>query len=425
MHDRVEGADARNWAGNVSFHAAAVHHPTSVEDVQEIVAAATGDGRRVHAAGSRHSFSTVADTDGDLIARRGLARRVEVDREAMTVTVEGGIRYGELSAALTGVGLALHNLPSLPHITVAGAVATATHGSGVRNGNLGTAVRAMDLVLADGSLLRLDSGDERLQGAIVGLGALGIVVRVTLAVEPTFDVAQTVYRNLPFAAALEHLDDVMNTAYSVSLFTDYQRDTFQQVWVKARVGADPETPDDLFGAVPADEPLHPVESLSAESCTQQLGVAGPWSDRLPHFRLEFTPSSGDELQSEYFVARADAVPALEAVRSLAGELGPLLQTSEIRTVCSDELWLSGSYGRDTVALHFTWIPDQPRVTAFLPRLERALDPFQARPHWGKLTAIEPATVRDRYPKWDDFTDLVASLDPRGSFRTAYVDALLG
>jgi xylitol oxidase len=141
--------------------------------------------------------------------------------------------------------------------------------------------------------------------------------------------------------------------------------------------------------------------------------------------LEFTPSSGDELQSEYFVGRAHAVPALEAVRSLAGDLGPLLQTSEIRTVCSDELWLSGSYGRDTLALHFTWIPDQPRVTAFLPRLEAALAEFDARPHWGKLTAIEPARIRQRYPKWDDFADLVTSLDPHRSFRNAYLDALLG
>lgn len=425
MPDRVNGADARNWAGNVAFQATAVHHPTRVEQVQDIVAAATADGRRVHACGSRHSFSTVADTDGELVSMTKLARVAEVDREAMTVTVEGGIRYGELSAALDSAGLALHNLPSLPHITVAGAVATATHGSGPRNGNLGTAVRAMELVLADGNLLRLDAGDERLKGAIVGLGALGIVVRITLAVEPTFDVAQTVYRNLPFEAALEHLDDVMSAAYSVSLFTDYQRDAVQQVWVKARVGADPDPPGELFGAVPAEVPLHPVESLSAESCTQQLGIAGSWSDRLPHFRLEFTPSSGAELQSEYFVARAHAVPALEAVRSLAVGLDPLLQVGEVRTVCSDELWLSGSFGRDALALHFTWIPDQPRVTAFLPRLEDALEAFDARPHWGKLTAIDPATVRGRYPKWRDFQDLVATLDPGGSFRNAYLDTLLG
>jgi xylitol oxidase len=378
----------------------------------------------VRACGSRHSFSTVADTDGELISATALDQVVQVDREAMSVTVQGGIRYGELSAALHAAGLALHNLPSLPHITVAGSVSTATHGSGDHNGNLATAVRGLDIVLADGSLLNLDGDDARLDGAIVALGALGIVVGVTLAVEPTFDVAQTLYRNLPFDVALEHFDDVMGAAYSVSLFGDYQRDVFQQVWVKARRGLDGDPAHDLFGAQPADVPLHPVESLSAESCTQQLGVAGAWSDRLPHFRLEFTPSSGDELQSEYFVARSDAVTALRAVQSLADGLGPLLQISEIRTVRSDELWLSGSYGRDTVALHFTWIPDQARVMAFLPHLEAALEPFGARPHWGKLTAIGPATIRSRYPKWAEFEHLVEAFDPEGVFRNSYLSALL-
>jgi xylitol oxidase len=349
---------------------------------------------------------------------------VQVDRKTMSVTVQGGIRYGELSAALHAAGLALHNLPSLPHITVAGAVSTATHGSGDHNGNLASAVRALDIVLADGTLLNLSSDDARMEGAVVALGALGVVVGVTLAVEPTFDVVQTIYRNLPFDVALEHFDEVMSAAYSVSLFSDYQRGVFQQVWVKSRRGFDRDPPHELFGAQPADVPLHPVESLSAESCTQQLGVAGAWPDRLPHFRLEFTPSSGDELQSEYFVARSDAVAALRAVQSLADELGPLLQISEVRTVRSDELWLSGSFGRDTVGLHFTWIPDQARVTAFLPNLEAALDPFEVRPHWGKLTTIAPATIRSRYPKWGEFERLVDALDPQRAFRNAYLDALL-
>jgi xylitol oxidase len=285
-------------------------------------------------------------------------------------------------------------------------------------------VRALDIVLADGSLLHLDSDDERLQGSVVGLGALGIVVGITLAVEPSFDVAQTVYRDLRFDVGLEHFDDVMGAAYSVSLFTDYQRGVFQQVWMKARRGPESDPPHALFGARPADVPLHPVESLSAESCTQQLGVAGAWADRLAHFRLEFTPSSGHELQSEYFVARSVAVAALGAVQSLADELGPLIQISEVRSVCPDDLWLSGSFGRDTVALHFTWIPDAARVTAFLPRLEAVLDRFDARPHWGKLTTIDPATVRTRYPKWAEFEQLVDALDPRGAFRNPYLDALL-
>ncbi len=415
----------RNWSGNVMFTAAAFHQPASVDEVRAIVAAAAAAGRRVHATGSRHSFSTVAATypDGEIVSMLGLSQVVSIDREAMTVTVEGGIRYGELSAALQAEGLALHNLPSLPHITVAGAVATATHGSGVTNGNLATAVRAIELVTADGSLVRLDSDDPRLAGAVVGLGALGIVVRVTLAVEPTFDVAQTVYRDLPFAVALDRLDEVMAAAYSVSLFTDYQLDVVQQVWWKGRVGVDPQAPASLFGASPADVALHPIESISGESCTQQLGVPGPWADRLAHFQLGYAPSSGDELQSEFFVACSNGAAAVRAVANLADELAPLLQISEIRTVAADDLWLSGSFGRDTLALHFTWIPDQPQVMAFLPRLEAAFEPFEARPHWGKLTALPPANIRALYSRWQDFAALEQDLDPTSTFTNPYLEPI--
>ena len=231
------------------------------------------------------------------------------------------------------------------------------------------------------------------------------------------------YRDLPFDDALEHLDDVMGAAYSVSLFTDYQRDVFQQVWWKGRVGLDGEPPVSILGVLPADVALHPVESVSAESCTQQFGVPGPWPDRLPHFRLAFTPSSGDELQSEYFVARSDAVDALRAVNALSAELAPLLKISEVRTVAADDLWLSGACGRDTLALHFTWIPDQARAMAFLPVLEHALDAFAPRPHWGKLTAMPAAAIRQRYPRWDDFVSLLAAIDPTSTFRNAYLDAL--
>lgn len=414
-----------NWAGNVVFGAGAVHRPDSVDEVCTIVAAASASGRCVHATGSRHSFSTVADVaaGGDLVSMAGLDRVRAIDRDAMTVTVEAGIRYGELAAALHAQGLALHNLPSLPHITVAGAVATATHGSGDRNGNLATAVRALDLVLADGTVLTIGPTDPRLPGAVVNLGALGVVARLTLAVEPTFDVAQTLYRDLPFDAGVEALDAVMGSAYSVSLFTDYQRDVFDQVWWKARLGRDGEAPADVLGATPVSEPLHPVAGVSAESCTEQLGVPGAWADRLPHFRLGFEPSSGDELQSEYFVARSDGAAALRAVRSLRAELAPLIKVSEIRTVAADDLWLSTAHGRDTVALHFTWVNDESRVLAFLPTLEAALAPFAARPHWGKLTAIPAVTIRERTPMWSEFASLRRALDPTDTFLNAYVARL--
>lgn len=396
-----------NWAGNVVFSAGTVHEPRSVDEVHELVAAAAAEGRAVRALGSRHSFSRVADPgpDGVLVSMRGFDRIISVDRDAMTVTVEGGVRYGELSAALHAEGLALHNLPSLPHITVAGAVATATHGSGDGNGNLATAVRALDLVTPAGELVHVARGDDRFAGSVVSVGRLGVVVRLTLAVEPTFDVAQTLYVDVPFDACVDALDDVMGSAYSVSLFTDYRRDVIDQVWRKARVGTDAAAPGALFGARPATERLHPVAGVSAESCTEQLGIPGPWADRLPHFRLGFEPSSGDELQSEYFVARADGPAALRAVAALRADLASVLKVSEIRTMAGDDLWLSMAYGHPTTAFHFTWINDEPTVMAFLPLLEAALEPFGARPHWGKLTAMPDDRVAALYPRWSEFASL--------------------
>lgn len=393
-----------NWSGNVVFSAGVVHEPRSVDELQSFVAAAGAEGRVVRAAGSRHSFSRIADPgpDGVLVSTRGLDRVVAIDRAAMTVTVEGGIRYGELAEALHAEGLALHNLPSLPHITVGGAVATATHGSGDGNGNLATAVRSLDLVRSDGTLAHLTLDDPGFAGAVVSVGRLGVVARLTLSVEPTFDVAQTLYVDVPFDACADALDEVMGSAYSVSLFTDYQRDVIDQVWRKARVGTDAPAPGTLLGAGPATEPLHPVAGVSAESCTEQLGVPGPWADRLPHFRLGFEPSSGDELQSEYFVGRSDGAAALRAVAALREQLAPVLQISEIRTMTADDLWLSMAYGRPTLALHFTWVNDEARVMSFLPVLEAALAPFAARPHWGKLTAMPDSRIADLYPRWADF-----------------------
>lgn len=410
------------WAGNLTYAAARVHEPRTVEQVQEVVAGA----RRVRALGTRHCFNTVADTPDDLVRLDGLDPAVEVDAAARTVTVAAGTRYGALARELHPQGWALHNLASLPHISVAGAVATATHGSGDRSPNLAAAVAGLDLVTADGSLRHLARGDADFPGAVVGLGALGVVVRVTLDVEPTYEVAQEVHTDLPWDAVLEHLDDVTGSADSVSLFTDWTGPAVRQVWRKTRVatGATYEPRADLFGARPAPGPLHPLPGIDPVNCTQQLGVPGPWHERLPHFRLEFTPSNGDELQSEYLVPRAHAVAAIEAMRGLGDLVAPLLQVSEVRTIAGDDLWLSTAEGGDRVGLHFTWLPRQAEVEAVLPRIEAALAPFGARPHWGKLfdsVGAAGSDPRDLYPRLDDFRSLVARTDADGKFRNAFVD----
>jgi xylitol oxidase len=329
------------------------------------------------------------------------------------------MRYGELVLELAARGFALHNLASLPHITVVGATATGTHGSGNRNGSLSTSVVGLDIVRSDGELVSLTPGHPDFPGAVVHLGALGVVTRIGVRFQPTFSVRNNVYVDLPWDRLLSDLDAVADAAYSVSVFTDWHEVT--QVWVKSRTDELDVAPEEFFGARSATTPTHMLRTASIENLTEQLGVPGEWHERLPHFRAGFTPSKGEELQSEYFVPRRHARDACGALRSLAGRIAPLLQISEIRTVAADGLWLSPAYGGDVLALHFTWLPDEPGVRALLPHIEEALSPYEPRPHWGKLFAAEAEEIRARYPRFDDFRALVRRFDPRGAFRNDYLD----
>jgi alditol oxidase len=406
-----------NWAGNHRYRAERIHHPSSLEQVQEIVAAA----RRVRALGSRHSFNDIADST-ELVALNALPADVVVDRGAATVSLGAGVTYGELAGALNREGMALHNLASLPHISVAGAVATATHGSGDANGNLATAVAALELVTSSGELLTVARGDPDFEGMVVGLGALGVVTRLTLDVEPAYEVRQRVFEGLAWDMLLEHFDEIAASGYSVSVLTRWGTQV-DQVWVRSRVTDEPEAVRrDLFGARPATVDRHPILGIDPVNCTPQLGRAGAWSDRLPYFRMGFTPSSGEELQSEYLMPREHAVAAIEAVRALADRLHPLVQVCELRTTAADRLWMSPQYRRDTVGIHFTWTLEPDAVARVLPDLERALAPFDARPHWGKLFVSDAATLAARYERLPDFARLVERLDPRGTFRNAWLEA---
>ena len=406
-----------NWAGNVVFGAERVHRPESIAELREVV---TG-GSRLRVLGSGHSFNRLADTDGALISLAGLPRTVEIAADRASVRIDGGIRYGELATALAAEGLALHNMASLPHISVAGAVTTATHGSGVRHGNLATAVSGLEILRPDGSIAILDRSDPDFAGAVVGLGALGVVTALTLDVQPTFDLRQYVYDNLPGHALDEHLDEVLSAGYSVSLFTRWTGTDIDQVWLKRAEPLD----GDLFGARPADGPRHPVPGMPALNCTEQGGVPGPWQARLPHFRMEFTPSSGEELQSEWHVPRSAGRAAIEAVAGLRERVAAVLQVSEIRTIAADDLWLSPNHDRDSMALHFTWIADTEAVLPVVADLEAALAPLGARPHWGKIFTSEPSGLRAAYPRFADFTALAARFDPKGVFRNPWLDGLLG
>jgi len=400
----------KNWAGNTTYSTDRILAPRSVAEAQGLVARSDA----VKPLGTRHSFSRIADTSGVLLSTEHLNRIVELGER--TVVVEAGIRYGELGQFLARHGLAVPNYASLPHISVGGAIATATHGSGARNPSLASSIAALDVVLADGSLLHLDRGDDRFDGAVVALGALGLVVRATLDVCPEFELRQQVFEWLPWPTVEAHLHELLALGYSTSLFTGWTADGVDQVWVKSL-----ETIDDCFGAIAADAPRHPILGADPIHTTQQLDVRGPSSERLPHFRLGFTPSGGDELQTEYAVSCEHAVEAIRALRPLGPMLTPLLLTSEIRAVAADSFWLSPFYERDSVCIHFTWKPVAEQLDAVLSRIEAALAPFAPRPHWGKLFLASPAPL---YPRLADFTALRAGLDPEQVFSNAF-DAQLG
>ena len=414
-------SDSRtNWAGNYTYSTKNLDIATSVEEVRQSVRAHS----HLKALGARHSFNGIADSTEEQISLKHFDQ-IELDTKAKTVTVGAGVTYGQLAPVIDSRGFAVHNLASLPHISVVGACATATHGSGSKNGNLSTAVRAMEIVTANGEVVTLsrEKLGDKFAGTVVGLGALGVITKITIDVQPAFQMTQMVYENLSFSQLEHHLDDIFASGYSVSVFTDWQNHRATQVWVKRRVdqGSPIDLHADFYGAKPATRNLHPLAGHSAENCTEQMGVPGPWYERLPHFRMNFTPSSGAELQSEYFVPREKGYAAILAVEQLRDQITPHLFITELRTIAADDLWMSPCYQQPSMTLHFTWKPEWPAVKKILPLIEEKLAPFGARPHWAKLFTMQPARLRSRYARMSDYKGLLAQYDPNGKFRNEFIN----
>jgi len=409
-----------NWAGNVEYSTDKQFFPRSLEEIQQFVKSRTS----FKTLGTRHCFNQIADSTNEFLSLKAMDQVVRLDPNARTVTIESGMTYGKLCPYLDSKGWALHNLASLPHISIAGACSTATHGSGETNGNLATAVSALELVNAAGDTMSFSRIQDKdlFAGVVVGLGALGVVTKVTLDIQPRFMMKQYVYENLPMSQLRDHFDRIESSSYSVSLFTDWQRGRINEVWLKIRLPENPkfDAPPDFFGAKRATRNLHPIADLSAENCTEQLGVPGPWYERLPHFRMGFTPSAGRELQSEYFVPRKNAVDAILAIENLRDQVGPHLLISEIRTIAADDLWMSPCYEQPSVAIHFTWKPEWPAVKQLLPLIERELAPFHVRPHWGKLFTVSPTDLHARYARLPEFVEICNKYDPQGKFRNAFL-----
>lgn len=414
----------RNWAGNHTYSTANILYPSTVDEVAALVKFHP----KLRVLGTRHSFNAIADSDSALISLTNLSPFVNIDHGRRQVTISANMTYGELCPVLHAAGYALPNLASLAHIAVIGACATATHGSGVANPTLAASIAGLTFIDANGALVTLtrEHDGETFAGAVVGLGALGVVITLTLDLIPAFEVSQHVYLDLPALSLESHFDEIMSAAYSVSLFTDWRQADVNQVWIKHRISDQPAfTPDmDFFGAHPAIREMHPIAEVSPQACTYQRGIPGPWHQRLPHFRIDATPSAGDELQSEYFVGRRNALDAIGAIRSLSDQIAPFLLISEIRAVAADHFWMSPCCDQDSVAIHFTWKLDWPAVRRVLPRIESVLEPFGARPHWGKLFAMSPSHLQSLYPNLPQFRDLLARRDPDGKFRNAFLQTYL-
>jgi xylitol oxidase len=407
-----------NWAGNYTYRAEHLDLPSDVGQVKKNIL----EHARAKALGARHSFNSIADSREEQISLKHFDQ-IGLDAKNRIVTVGAGVTYGQLAPYIDSRGFAVHNMASLPHISVVGACATGTHGSGNGNGNLSTAVRAMEMVTADGSVVTLsrEKMGDTFSGVVIGLGALGVITKITLEVEPAFQMTQRVYEGLSFSQLEHHLDAILASGYSVSLFTDWQKHRATQVWIKQRVDRDRGAANDFYGAKPATRKMHPIVDHSAENCTEQMGVPGPWYERLPHFKMNFTPSSGAELQTEYFVPRAKGYEAIAAVEQLRDQITPHLFITEFRTIAADELWMSPAYKRDSMAIHFTWKPEWPEVKKILPQIEEKLAPFGARPHWAKLFTMKPTTLQGQYARLNEYRALVGKYDPKGRFRNEFLD----
>ena len=417
----MEKGPLTNWAGNLIYSTRQLIQPSTVAELQAVIE----QSNKLRVLGTRHSFNSIADSDSLLLSSAGLNRLISLDRKNNTVTVEAGIRYGELCGYLQENGYGLHNLASLPHISIAGACATATHGSGLYNGSLSTGVTGIEFINGRGELVSLtrEKDGDQFNGAIVNLGAIGMVTSITLTLQPAFTMKQWVFREMPTVELEKNFKAIMSAGYSVSLFTDWRNKSVNQVWIKSKTGKDDSFLSGFYGAKPSSINLHPLEELSPENCTDQLGLEGPWYDRLPHFKMGFTPSSGTELQSEYFIPFEFAWEGYKAIEKLNTKISPHLYVSEIRSIAADELWMSPFYKKTCVAFHFTWKQNWNEVSVLLPMIEEALEPFKPLPHWGKLFSMHPQLLQRRLERLNDFKDLMVQNDPQGKFRNQFINSI--
>ena len=418
MNTREQMTREHNWADNYTFSAARIHRPASLDEVRRLVARSP----HIRAIGARHSFNEIADSPGELIDVGGIDPDFVIDPERRTVAVGAGTSYGVLASYLHKARWTLHNMASLPHVSVAGAVATGTHGSGDRLGNLSSAVAALELVTAAGDLVTIRRGDPDFDGTVVALGALGIVTRVTLDIEPAFEMRQDAYEGLPWDTVLSDFDAVMSVGYSVSLMTSWSEPTVTRLWIKTKLADRAQEAASVahLGTTPT---AHPLARPTPEAMARfnPFGVPGPGFERLPHFRSDAEPGPAGHLQSEYMVPRAQATAAIAKIRALGNRIDLHLWATEIRSMAGDKLWLSPAYGTDCVGIHFSWLREPEVVDKLTVEIEAMLLPLGGRPHWGKIMHTRADRLTPLYPQLPAFRDLVRSYDPGEKFRNEFLE----
>jgi FAD-linked oxidoreductase len=427
-----------NWARNQSCRPAEICRPDSLEALRRRVGEARAAGRKLRLAGAGHSWSPLACTDGCLISLSRLDRVVEIDAAARTATVEAGMSMGRLVEALDEQGLALPTIGGMLRQSVGGTIATATHGTGAAYGNLATAVTRLESLTPAGELRSWTADASGFHGAVVSLGALGPVVRLTLQCEPAFGVRSEEYP-LPIEGLVRHLDqylaendyfqffDLVHTerAYLFCMNRDAAGMAAKSRWRRLRewVAAGMETlsssaamwlTDKLPLAIPLSQKVALVTLLSGKT---RLGRS---FEVLSHENIGFRYR-----ELEVAIPRERAAEAVRAVRKMVKDQGLRVDMPiTYRFVKADGLWLSPAYGRDTCYVSFATARRDPAfVESFFDEAERLMRRFDGRPHWGKCFSSKREYFQRAYPKWQDFDALRARLDPERAYANDMIDAL--